>query len=77
MVLQSPKRDIIECAIQLQFSMTNNEAEYKAILIRLDLAKVVGVSLVVLHSDSQVVVKHINRDYKAKGEWMKKYLDLI
>ena len=41
-VLQSPQGDIIECAVRLQFSTTNNEAEYEAILTRLDLAKAVG-----------------------------------
>ena len=43
----------------------------------LDLAKATGVSLVVLHKDSQVFIGHINTDYEAKGERMKKYLDLI
>ena len=57
--------------------MTNNEAEYEAILTGLDLAKVVGALSVVLHSDFQVVVGHINGDYEAKGEQMKKYLYLI
>ena len=77
MVLQSPERDNLECAIRLQFSMTNNKAEYEAILAGLDLAKAVGASSVVLHSDTQVVIGHINGDYEAKGERMKKYLDLI
>lgn len=76
-VLQFAKGDIIECAIWLQFSMTNNEAEYEAILIGLDLAKATGALSIVLHNDSQVVVRHINGDYEAKGEWMKKYLNLI
>ena len=57
--------------------MTNNEVEYEAILMGLDLAKAVGALLVVLHSDSQVIIGHINGDYEAKGEQMKKYLDLI
>lgn len=57
--------------------MTNNETKYEAILTGLDLAKVVGALLVVLHSDSQVVVGYINGDYEAKGEQMKKYLYLI
>ena len=57
--------------------MTNNEAEYKAILTGLNLAKTVGASLVVLHSNSQVVIGNINGNYEAKGEQMKKYLDLI
>ena len=77
MVLQSLERDNLECAIRLQFSMTNNKAEYEAILAGLNLAKAVGASSVVLHSDTQVVIGHINGDYEAKGEQMKKYLDLI
>ena len=42
-LLRSPEGDTIECAIRLQFSITNNEAEYEMVLSGLDLAKVVGV----------------------------------
>lgn len=77
MVLQSPKSDIIECAFQLQFLKTNNVAEYAATLTGHDLAKAAGASSVILRTDSQVVVGHINGDYKAKGVQMKKYLNLI
>ena len=76
-VLQSPEGDIIECAVRLQFPTTNNKVEYEAILMCLDLAKTAGASLVVLHNDSQVVIRHINGEYEAKGERMKNYLDLI
>ena len=41
------------------------------------MAKAIGASSVILYSDSQVVVGHINGDYEAKGEQMKKYLFLI
>ena len=51
-LLRSPMRDTIECAIHLQFSMTNNEAEYEAVLLGLDLAKAAGVESVVIHCDS-------------------------
>ena len=61
----------------LQISTTNNEAEYKTVLSGLDLVKATGVVLVVIHYDSQVVVRHINGDYKAKGEWMKEYLSMV
>ena len=54
-------------------SETNNEAKYEAILTGHDLAKAVGVLLVVIHSDSQVIVN----DYEAKGEWIKEYLRMI
>ena len=72
-LLQSPKGDTIECAVCLQFSTTNNEA----VLSGLDLAKVAGAMLVVIHYNSQVVVRHINGDYKAKGEQMREYLSMI
>ena len=70
-VLQSPEGDIIECAIRLQFSTTNNEGECKAILMGLNLAKEVGVSSVILYSNSQVVIGHINREYETKGKQIK------
>ena len=43
----------------------------------LDLAKVAGASLVIIHRNSQVVIGYINEDYEAKEEWMKKYLSLV
>ena len=76
-VLQYPQGDKIKCAVHLQFPTTNNEAKYEALLISLDLAKAVGASLVVIYSDSQVIVKHVNGDYETKGEHMKKYLSLV
>lgn len=61
-----------EYAFCLQFSTTNNEVkyevEYEAVLTGLDLAKVVGALLVVIHSDSQVIVEHVHEDYVAKEE---------
>ena len=41
------------------------------------MAKVVGASLVVIHSDLQVIVGHINGDYEAKREPMKEYLSRV
>ena len=76
-LLQSPKGDTIECAVCLQFSTTNNEAEYEAVLSGLDLAKVEGAMSIVIHYNSQVVVRYINDDYKAKGERMREYLSMI
>ena len=43
----------------------------------LDLAKVARASLVVIYSNSQVIVRHVNGDYEAKGEKMKKYLSMV
>ena len=56
---------------------TNNEVNYEAFPTGLDLVKVVGASSVVIHSNSQVIVEHINGDYEAKGEQMKEYLSMV
>lgn len=32
---------------------------------------------IVIHNDSQVIVEHVNRDYKVKKEQMKKYLSMV
>ena len=61
----------------LDFPTTNNEVEYEVLVVGLDLAKVAGVASVVLYCDSQVVTNQVNRDYKCKGERMKKYLEQV
>ena len=38
--------------VHLDFPMTNNEAEYEALVVGLDLAKAVGATSVVVHYDS-------------------------
>ena len=76
-VLQSLEGDLIECIIHLQFSMTNNKVEYEVVLMGLYLVKAVGTSLVVIHNDFQVIIRHINEDYEAKGEQMKEYLSMV
>ena len=75
MVIQTPKGDKIQCMIRLDFPTTNNKAEYKALVARLDLAKAVGAENVVVHCDSQVVMSQINGNYECKSERMKRYLE--
>ena len=75
--LRLPEGDTIECVIRLQFSITNNEAEYEAVLSGLDLPKAARAISVVIHYDSQVIVEYINGDYEAKREWMKEYLSMV
>lgn len=71
-LLRSPKGETIECTIRLQFSTNKNEVKYEVALLGLDLAK-----SAVIHCNSQVVVRHINGDYEAKGEPMKEYLSIV
>ena len=63
--------------VHLDFPTTNNEAEYEALVVGLDLAKAMGVVRMALYCNSQVVTNQVNRDYECRGERMKRYLDQV
>ena len=76
-VLLSPEGDVVKCMIRLDFPTTNNEAEYEALVVGLDLARATGATSVVIYCDSQVITNQINGDYEYKGERMKLYLNQV
>ena len=76
-MLLSLEGDKIECMVHLDFPTTNNEAEYEALMVGLDLVKAAGAASVVIHCDSQVITNHVNEGYEYKGERMKKYLGQV
>ena len=67
MVFHNPEKDKIECMVRLNFPTTNNETEYEALIVRLDLTKVAGVENLVAYCDSQVVTSQVNGDYECKN----------
>ena len=50
-VITSPKNDVLEYGVQLKFPITNNEAEYEALLAGLRIARALGAQKIVLKSD--------------------------
>lgn len=62
--------------VQLNFPVTNNEVEYEAILTRLKIALALGARTALLKSDSQLVIRQVNREFKAKESRMQRYLKL-
>ena len=57
--------------------MTNNEAEYEALVAGLDLAKAAWAGNMIVHCDSQVIKSQINSEYEYRSERMKKYLEEV
>jgi ribonuclease HI len=51
-VLISPKGDILKYVIQLDFSVTNNIAEYEGLVTGLQLAKEFGIRRLLIWGDS-------------------------
>ncbi|RVW56905.1 hypothetical protein CK203_078507 [Vitis vinifera] len=66
LLLQSPTGEHLEQAIRLGFSASNNEAEYEAILSGLDLALALSVSKLRIYSDSQLVVRYVQKEYELR-----------
>ena len=76
-VLLSPEGDMVKCMVHLDFPITNNEAEYEALVAGLDLAKAARAASVVIYYNSQVITNQVNGGYECKDERMKRYLDQV
>lgn len=65
----------IRFAIPLESSATNNEAEYIAVVAALEYFKAVGVKenepSFIVYSDSELVVRQVNGEYKVKEPRLK------
>ena len=75
--LQSPTGDMIEQAIRLGFSASNNESEYEAILASIELATTLSADKLLIRSDSQLVVGQVNAEYESRDPRMAKYVALV
>ena len=73
-VLQSPKGVLHENALTLDFSASNNEAEYEALLAGLKIAQGLGIEELVIYSDSQLVVNQLKQEYEARDGRMRQYV---
>ena len=69
--------EIIEHALRLDFSTSNNEAEYGVIITGIDLAISVSSEKIIIRSDSQLVVGQVNGDYETRDQRMTKYVSLV
>jgi len=50
---------------------TNNQAEYKALILALERAGEIGASIVDVYCDSELMVKQIKGEYKVKKDTLK------
>ena len=75
--LKSPIGEKIEQVIRLGFSVSNNESEYEAILVGIELAATVSVERLLIRSDSQLVVGQVNEEYDSRDPRMEKYVSLV
>ena len=77
LVLVSPEKITIEKSFRLNFSATNNEAEYEALLKGMQMVQKLGGKAVRVFSDSRLVVGQVRGDLKARDSRMLEYLCLV
>ncbi|XP_071708821.1 uncharacterized protein [Rutidosis leptorrhynchoides] len=76
-VLKIPEGEEYTFALRLSFPITNNEAEYEALLSVMRVAKYLEVKELSVYVDSQLVANQFNGIFKAHDESMQKYLKLV
>jgi ribonuclease HI len=76
-VLVAPSKVRTCYAVKLDFSFTNNIAEYEALLLGLRKLKAMGIRMAILKTDSQVISGHVDKSSKARDPKLEKYLDAV
>ena len=70
LVLISPEKVIIEKSLKLDFSATNNDAEYETLLMGIAMVHRMGGKSVKFFSNLRLVVGQVKREFKVKDERM-------
>ena len=73
----SPEKVVVEKSLRLDFSATNNEAEYEALLEGMAMVRRMGGKSIRLFSDSRLVVGQVRGEFEAKDERMQGYLSQV
>ncbi|XP_015945202.1 uncharacterized protein LOC107470329 [Arachis duranensis] len=76
-ILESPAGLVYEQSIKFEFPISNNQAEYEALIGGLALAMEVGATRLEICSDSQVVTSQVNGSYQARDSLLQKYLEKV
>ena len=69
----SPKGEQLKYDFQILFEVSNNEAEYEALLHGLRLAISLGIKRFLVYGDSLLVVQQVNKEWDINKETMDAY----
>ena len=75
-IIITSEGDTLKYVVQLEFLVTNNEAEYEVILTGLRVTKALGAKIALLKSDSKLIIGQINGEFEATKKRMQRYLKL-
>jgi len=70
----SPKGEQLKYVFQILFNVSNNEAEYEALLHSLRLAVFLSIKRLLVYGDSLLVVQQVNKEWDINKETMDAYM---
>nr|KYP52463.1 Retrovirus-related Pol polyprotein from transposon 17.6 [Cajanus cajan] len=76
-VLEGPGGILLEQSLRFEFRASNNQAEYKALLAGMVLAKEMGATSLSARSDSQLITGQVAGTFQAKDPQLAKYLEKV
>jgi ribonuclease HI len=76
-VLVAPSKVKTCYAVKLDFSCTNNIAEYEALLLGLRKLRAMGIRRAILKTNSQVIAGPVDKSSKVRDPKLERYLDTV
>lgn len=66
-----------EYSVQMDFQVTNNVAEYEALIFRVIISKKVGVNNIIIRSDSRLVLSQYMSAFEANDSKMRRHVECL
>ena len=71
-VITSPKGKIFNFAYRLEFEANNNVVEYEALLLGLETTKDMGIKMLSISDDSDLIILEVRNEFACKCKRLKK-----
>jgi ribonuclease HI len=73
----SPRGEQLKYVLQILWQVSNNEAEYEALLHGLSLAISLGIKRLIVYDDSLLVIQPVNKEWDCNKETMDAYVQEV
>jgi ribonuclease HI len=73
----SPRGEQLKYVLQILWEVSNNEAEYEALLHELHLAISLGIKRLLVYADSLLVIQQVNKEWDCNKEMMDAYVQEV
>ena len=71
--ITSPRGQVFSFSFRLEFEVTDNVAEYEALLLGLEIAKDMGIKMLNIRGDSDLIILQVKNHFSFQFKRLKKY----